>query len=129
MSIHGSSHGVEMFPTRRVALVDGDRRAAEMLHMFFRLMELECSIVRPTPTSFPLCVDSIPTFSFSTSTSRIYAHRHRARTSRAADHPSHRSRPQLVPVDAQVMKKPDGAFEELLRLFELVLSGGSASAF
>lgn len=36
-----------MFSTRRVVLVEGDREAAEMLHTFFRLMEIECSLVRP----------------------------------------------------------------------------------
>jgi hypothetical protein len=34
-----------MFTTRRVVVVDGDREAAEMLHTFFRLMELECSLI------------------------------------------------------------------------------------
>ncbi|HEX8155187.1 MAG TPA: response regulator [Thermoanaerobaculia bacterium] len=36
-----------VFSTRRIALVEGDRTAAEMLHTFFRLMDLEPSLVEP----------------------------------------------------------------------------------
>ena len=36
-----------IFSTRRIALVEGDRTAAEMLHTFFRLMDLEPSLVEP----------------------------------------------------------------------------------
>jgi DNA-binding NtrC family response regulator len=36
-----------VFTTRRIAIVDGDRPAAEMLHTFFRLMELEPSLIAP----------------------------------------------------------------------------------
>lgn len=34
-----------MFTTRHVAVVEGDPTAAEMLHTFFSLMELKCSLV------------------------------------------------------------------------------------
>lgn len=37
----------DLFPNRRIAIVDGDRAAAEMLHTFFRLMDLESSLVDP----------------------------------------------------------------------------------
>ena len=37
----------ELFTTRRIAVVEGDRDAAEMLHTFFRLMDLEPSLVDP----------------------------------------------------------------------------------
>lgn len=37
----------DLFPNVRIAIVDGDRTAAEMLHTFFRLMDLESSLVEP----------------------------------------------------------------------------------
>ena len=50
-----------MFTTRCVAVVEANRCAAEMLHTFFRLMELECSLIRPdadaVPTVRRLCPD------------------------------------------------------------------------
>ena len=112
-----------MFSTRRVALVEGDRQAAEMLHMFFRLMELECSMVRPD-------ADAVPTLR------RLDPHvvildldlpdlraLEIAREMRARPIILLTARdPQLLPIDAPVMRKPDGVFEELLRLFELVLA-------
>ena len=71
-----------MFTTRRVVVVDGDRRAAEMLHTFFRLMELECSLVPPGS-------DVVTTV--------------------------RQQRPDILILDR---------FEELLRLFELMLALG-----
>lgn len=35
----------EIFTTRRIAVVEGDAESAEMLHTFFRLMDLEPSVV------------------------------------------------------------------------------------
>lgn len=37
----------EIFTTRRVAVVEGDADSAEMLHTFFRLMDLEPSVIPP----------------------------------------------------------------------------------
>ena len=112
-----------MFTTRRVVVVEGDREAAEMLHMFFRLMELECSLVRPD-------ADAVPTLR------RL----HPDVVILDLDLPDLRALdiarelrafpiilltafdPQLIPIDAPVMHKPEGRFEELLTLFELVLA-------
>ena len=41
------SAGPEIFTTRRIAVVDGDPHSAEMLHTFFRLMDLEPSVIAP----------------------------------------------------------------------------------
>lgn len=113
-----------MFTTRRVAVVEGDRAAAEMLHMFFRLMELECSLVshgseavhtlrRLHPDVLILDLD-LPDL-------------------RALDiaHELHALLPRIpiiylsdfeAPDDVKpVIAKPHGRFEDLLKLFELVL--------
>jgi DNA-binding response OmpR family regulator len=39
----------ELFTTRRIAIVEGDRQTAEMLHTFFGLMDLEPSLIDPGP--------------------------------------------------------------------------------
>jgi DNA-binding NtrC family response regulator len=114
-----------MFSTRRVAVVEEDREAAEILHMFFRLMEVECSVVRPDsdvvatlrrldPDVLILDLD-LP-------------HLRALDIARAlpalpaillTDH-----EPPLLPFPAPVMRNPRDRFEELLRLFELVLAAG-----
>ncbi|HVG24552.1 MAG TPA: response regulator [Thermoanaerobaculia bacterium] len=106
-----------------MALVEGDRDSAEMLHTFFRLMELECSLIHPdasavsnvrrlSPDVLILDLDlpdlraleiarelrSIPTILLTS------------------------SEPQLLPIDALVLRKPGDRFEELLHLFEMVLA-------
>lgn len=43
----------EIFTTRRIAIVEGDGPTAEMLHTFFRLMELEPSLIDPGPAAVP----------------------------------------------------------------------------
>jgi DNA-binding response OmpR family regulator len=43
----------EIFTIRRIAIIEGDRHAAEMLHTFFRLMELEPSLIEPDPAALP----------------------------------------------------------------------------
>lgn len=40
----------ELFTTRRIAIVEGDRHTAEMLHTFFGVMELEPSLIDPGPS-------------------------------------------------------------------------------
>ena len=112
-----------MFSTRRVALVEGDRRAAEMLHMFFRLMELECSIIRPDADVVPTLRRLAPDVLILDLDLPDLRALDIARELRAVPIILLTSRdPQLVPIDAPVMRKPDGVFEELLRLFELVLA-------
>ena len=126
-----SSPPVELFSTRRVALVEGDHRAAEMLHTFFRLMELECCVVHPGADAVPTLRRLDPDvvildLDLPDLRALDIAREFRRRpiillTTRD---------PQLVPIDAQVMRKPpvwqkpERQFEELLRLFELVLAVG-----
>lgn len=43
----------ELFTTRRVAIIEGSRDAAEMLHTFFRVMELEPSLIAPDSDAVP----------------------------------------------------------------------------
>jgi DNA-binding NtrC family response regulator len=116
-----------MFTTRRVAVVEGDRRAAEMLHTFFRLMELDCTLIAPdfqavatirrlSPDVLILDLDLADLRALEI-----------ARESR-------RIRPDLplifltdsapipLPIDAPVLPKPHDRFEELLRLLEMVLA-------
>jgi DNA-binding response OmpR family regulator len=114
-----------MFSTRRVALVEGDRRAAEMLHMFFRLMEFECSIVPPDANAVPTLRRLDPDvllLDLDLPDLRALDIARELRRCPIILLTAHD--PQLAPIDAQVMRKPDGVFEELLRLFELVLALG-----
>lgn len=117
---------LEIFTTRRVAVVEGDRRAAEMLHTFFRLMELDCTLIRPDfqavstvrrlqPDVLILDLDlpdlraldiARETRRFRTELPLIFL----------TDDP-----PQMIPFDAPVLPKPHDRFEELLRLLEIVL--------
>ena len=119
-----SSPGVPMFSTRRVALVEGDRRAAEMLHMFFRLMELESTIIRPDADVIPTVRRLAPDILILDLDLPDLRALDIARELRALPIILLTSRdPQLVPIDAPVMRKPrDDEFEELLRLFELILA-------
>jgi CheY-like chemotaxis protein len=120
---------LEMFTTRRVVVVDGNRDAAEMLHTFFRLMELDCSLVPPetdvVPTVRRQCPDIlILDFDLPDLRALDIANEMR-RTSR--DLPIIFLTNDEPPADLRegpVMRKPGDRFEELLRLFELVLAVG-----
>ena len=121
------SPGLEMFSTRRVALLIGDRASGEMLHMFFRMMELECSLIRPDSLAVPtvrrldpdvLILDlDLPDL-------------------RALDIASELQQLPIIlltnqdlpssPIRAPLMKNPRDRFEELLHLFEMVLACGRA---
>lgn len=106
-----------------MALVEGDRRAAEMLHTFFRLMELECSIVGPDRDAISNLRRLAPDVVILDLDLPDLRALDIARELRAVPIILLTSRdPQLVPVDAPVMRKPGDAFEELLRLLELVLA-------
>ena len=94
-----------------------------MLHTFFCVMELECSVVRPDRDVIPtlrrlgpdvLILDlDLPDLRALEIARELRAFPIILLTSRD---------PQLVPIDAPVMRKPGDEFEELLRLFELVLA-------
>lgn len=116
-----------MFTTRRVALVEGNRKAAEMLHTFFRLMELDCSLVpadaRAVPTLQRLHADVLILDLDLPDLRALEIARETRRTQPSmpiiflTD-----DDPELVACDAPVMRKPHDRFEELLRLFEIVLA-------
>jgi CheY-like chemotaxis protein len=123
------SPGLELFTTRRVAVVVGHRAAAEMLHMFFRLMELECELISHGS-------EAIPTISrFEPDILLLDLDLPRLRAIEIADAIRER-RPALLiifltagdgaprpPFDAPVVAMPrPGRFEEMLRLFEVVLA-------
>jgi DNA-binding NtrC family response regulator len=112
----------DTFKTRRVAVVDGDREAGEMLHMFFRLMELECSLLDPfsdvvatvrrlDPDVVILDLD-LPDLR-----SLDLAREIRSPIIFVTD-----DDPALTGVDRPVIRKPRDRFEELLRLMEMVLA-------
>lgn len=119
---------LELFTTRRVAVVEGDRAAAEMLHMFFRLMELECSLVRPDCDAVPTLRRLRPDvliLDLDLPHLRALDIAREARLIQPAlpiiflsEHDT------ASPVDAPVLRKPRDRFEELLRLFEIVLALG-----
>ena len=116
------SPDVETFKTRRVAVIDGDRRAAEMLHMFFRLMELECSLISPSsdiiatlrrldPDVVILDLD-LPDLR-----SMELAREIRQPLIFVTD-----DDPSRTAVTKPVVRKPRDRFEELLKLMEMVLA-------
>ncbi len=113
-----------MFSTRRVVLVEGDREAAEMLHTFFRLMEIECSLVRPDFDAIPtvrrlhpdiLIVDlDLPDL-------RALDIAREVRTSQPAIPIIFLTEHEPFPLADPVLRKPHDHFEALLHLFEVVL--------
>src|SRR5688500_13040887 len=114
-----------MFTTRRVAVVEGDRAAAEMLHMFFRLMELECSLVDHGSSAVPALRRLRPNvliLDLDLPQSRALEIARELRAFLPA-------LPVIYLTDLEppagltpVMAKPHGRFEDLLRLFEVVLA-------
>lgn len=115
------SPDVETFKTRRVAVVDGDREAAEMLHMFFRLMELECSLISPASDVLTTLRRLDPDVVILDLDLPDLRSLDLARQIRA---------PVIFVTDeelaaaavAPVIRKPRDRFEELLRLMEMVLA-------
>jgi CheY-like chemotaxis protein len=118
---------LEIFTTRRVVVVDGDRCAAEMLHTFFRLMELDCSLVAPKsdvvatvrrerPDILILDLD-LPDLRALEIANAVRLTIRDLPIIFLTDR-----EPELLPMEGPVMRKPRDRFEELLRLFELVLA-------
>ncbi|HYO78231.1 MAG TPA: response regulator, partial [Thermoanaerobaculia bacterium] len=113
--------------TRRVAVVDGNRTSAEMLHTFFRLMELDCCLVRPdfeAAATVRRLQPDVLIVDLDLPGLRALDIARETRLSRAdlpviflTDQP-----PQLIAFDAPVLPKPHDRFEELLRLLEIVLA-------
>ena len=118
---------LELFSTRRVAVVEGNRRAAEMLHTFFRLMELDCSLVAPDSQAVPtirrlapdvLILDlDLPDLRALDIARELRAARPTLPLIFLTDSP-----PPIVPFDAPVLPNPHDRFEDLLRLLEIVLA-------
>jgi len=116
-----------MFTTRCVAVVEGNRGAAEMLHTFFRLMELDCCLIRPDN-------DAVPTFrrlgpdvlivDFDLPDLRALEIAREVRRLRPGFPIIFLTdlAPQRIAFDAPLLPKPHDRFEELLRLFEIVLA-------
>lgn len=116
-----------MFSTRRVVVVDGDRKAAEMLHTFLRLMELECFLIAPESDVIAAIRKQQPDILI------LDLDLPDLRALEIANE-VHRTTPTLpmifltddvpcpLPVQGPVLRKPRDRFEELLRLFEVVLS-------
>ncbi|HEX8170612.1 MAG TPA: response regulator [Thermoanaerobaculia bacterium] len=122
-------------------VVDGDRRAAEMLHTFFRLMELECSLVEPRNDAVPtirraradvLILDlDLPDLraleiarelrTLEPHLAVVFLTADEALTSHGADAAA-TGAAATAREDAPVLRKPGARFEELLRLFEVILA-------
>jgi CheY-like chemotaxis protein len=113
--------------TTRVAVVEGDRPTAEMLHTFFRLMELECTLVNPDSAAIDTIRRLAPTvvlLDFDLPDLRALEMAREIRAScpgivvifaTAADPPA------PTTAEALVVRKPKQRFEELLSLLEVVL--------
>src|SRR5688572_29126569 len=112
-----------MFTIRRVAVVEGNRTAGEMLHTFFRLMELECSLVHAGRETVPtlrrlqpdvLILDlDLPHLQALDIARGIRSFEPGLPVVLLTDRD-----PELVAFDAPVLRKPHDQFEELLGLLE-----------
>jgi DNA-binding NtrC family response regulator len=122
----------EIFTTRRVVVVHGDRQAAEMLHTFLRLMELDCSLLPPEsddvvatirrrrPDILILDLD-LPDLRALEIANAVRIHAQALPIIFLTDDDPIAA-PSAVPINGPVMRKPGDRFEELLQLFEMVLA-------
>lgn len=112
-----------MYTIRRVAVIEGDRASAEMLHTFFRLMEVECALVRPDPDAVPTLRRLHPDIVVLDLDLPHLRALEIAREIRDLPLVLLTDRgPQKAVLGAPVMRKPHDEFEELLRLFEVMLA-------
>ncbi|HEV7590476.1 MAG TPA: response regulator [Longimicrobium sp.] len=120
---------VEMFTSRRIAIIEGDHDSAEMLHTFFRLMELEAYLVkgdevavptlsrlRPDVIALDLDLPNLRSLELARAIRRALP---RVPLILMTDEP-----PKFDAFTGPVIAKPRAKFEELLRMFELVLALG-----
>ena len=115
-----------MFTIHRIAVVEGNRAAGEMLHTFFRLMELECSLVRAGRDAIPtlrrlrpdiVIVDlDLPHLQALEIARGIRSSQPGVPVVLLTDR-----EPEMVAFDAPVLRKPHDCFEELLGLLEVML--------
>jgi len=113
---------LDTFKTRRVAVIDGDREAAEMLHMFFRLMELECSLLDPVSDVVATVRRLDPDVVILDLDLPDLRSLDLAREIRTPIIFVTELESRLTVVDAPVLRKPRDSFEELLKLMEMVLA-------
>jgi CheY-like chemotaxis protein len=118
---------LDLFTTRRVVVVEGDREAAEMLHTFFRLMELECSLVAPDSEAASTVRRLRPNVVILDLDLPDLRALEIARDLRQPRLPPPiifvtEREPLHIPLDAPAIQKPRDRFEDLLALFELVLT-------
>jgi CheY-like chemotaxis protein len=93
-----------------------------MLHTFFCVMELECALVRPDGNVIPTLRRLAPDVLILDLDLPDLRALEIARELRSIPTILLTScDPQLLPIDVPVMRKPRDRFEELLRLFEMVL--------
>lgn len=117
---------VELFSTRRIAILEGDRAAAEILHTFFRLMELEAFVVPPDERAVPtlrrlspdvIALDlDLPDLRALDLAREIRLVLPRTPVILMTD-----QRSQAEVGGGTVIAKPHAKFEELLRMFALIL--------
>lgn len=93
-----------------------------MLHTFFRLMELECSLLDPGPTAAATVRRLDPDVVILDLDLPDLRALDIAREIRAPVIFVTDDDPALTGVDAPVIRKPRDQFEELLKLFEMVLA-------
>lgn len=108
-----------------MAVVEGDRAAAELLHLFFRLLELECSLICPGSEAVPTLRRLQPDvliLDLDLPDRRALAIAGEVRAL-LPDLPIIYLSDSETPAEvAPLMAKPHGRFEELLGLFEVVLA-------
>lgn len=98
-----------------------------MLHTFFRLMELDCALIRPesdVTATLRRARPDILILDLDLPDLRALDIANKVRLTVPAlpiIFLTERE-PELLPVEGPVMRKPRDRFEELLRLFELVLA-------
>jgi DNA-binding NtrC family response regulator len=112
--------------TTRLAVVEGDRRTAEMLHTFFRLMELDVALVDPgNEAADTICrlAPAVVLIDLDLPDLRALDLAHELATRApninllfATAHPQ-----ALAPPNAIVVAKPKPTYEEMLRVLEAVL--------
>ena len=101
-------------------MIDGDRQAAEMLQMFLRMMELECSLIEPDS-------DAVPTIRRIDPDAVVLdldlPHGEALEIARRIHTPVIfvTDRDPGASGYQRVIAKPRGNFEQLLRLLELIL--------
>lgn len=117
----------ELYSTRRVAIAEGDPAAAEMLHTFFRLMELDASLVDPSDdplATIRRLAPDVVILDLDCPELHAVELAEELRGAVAVILETAGEVPATIPEGARVTSKPTAQFEELLRLMELVLEVG-----